>query len=51
MNYCPMCKKLVNVNEERNVWLDSFTKFWLIIGSCQECNSFLYQHLEERNER
>lgn len=48
MNYCPKCRKLVNANEEKNDSYYFSLKFWLIIGFCTECNSFLYQYLEEK---
>ena len=50
MKYCPVCEKLVNVNEEKNVWLNSSSKFWMIVGSCSICFNFLYQYLKDKNE-
>lgn len=47
MKYCAMCRKIVEVYEETKL----FTNYLdLIVGTCSECQCFIYQYLKRKNE-
>jgi len=47
MNYCSCCKKIVNAISKSIPFSRTLD---LVVYSCEECNNFLYQYLEDKEE-
>ncbi len=51
MNYCANCEKITNDNTQNTFTEHYSSRYLLAIVSCEECGSFKFQYLVEKEEK